>query len=276
MLAEERFVRDLPIVTERLPPAPPDRGVTTTRSPVDAGANIGAGSPGVAMAIPESPPVAPPKPAAAVDANAFLSFVDGVSAQEREDILYSVQLASRGASAAHDRFKASEAWYGKYIEILERLGWTSEQFAFAKYAQSEGELRMDQAALAVIAAIATQNQLTVLNQSLNALKELAENDGAIRLFDFHTTAQASGNFQIGAVQKSANGALSLALGAFYFQSDDRRRRFLFFARGALEVRFWTAARKLTFNTEHYARQRQAVKEKLGASAHDYIADLEIA
>lgn len=258
MLDEGRYIRDLQILTERLPSPPMKRGLTKALSVDSAHLEQTIGM-----------------TAAAVDGGSLLSFVTGVDAQEREDILYSVQLASRGASAAHDRFKETEAWYGKYIEILEKLGWTSEQFAFAKYTQSEGELRMDQAALAVIAAIATQNQLAVLNQSLSALKGLAENDGTIRLFDFHTTAQASGNFQIGAVQKSANGALSLALGAFYFQSNDQRQRFLFFSWGALDVQFWTAAQKLTFNTDHYARQREAVKEKLGVSASDYIADLKI-
>ena len=84
---------------------------------------------------------------------------------------------------------------------------------------------------AVTAAVATQNQLAVLNESIQALERLPEDDGTIRLFDFHTSTAMSGNFQIGAVQRGNNGVPSLALGAFHFRSRDARRRFLFFAWG---------------------------------------------
>ncbi len=165
---------------------------------------------------------------AAVNAGALLCFVDGVSVQEKDDVLYSLQLAQFGASGAFDRFTETQAWYGKYTEILENLGWATEQMAFSRFDQQEGEFRMDRAALAVVSAIATQGQLGVLQASVSALGKLAEDDGAIRLFDFHSSVQGSGNFQLGAVQRSANGALTMALGAFYFRSVDERRRFLFF------------------------------------------------
>lgn len=223
-------------------------------------------------------PSAPKKPIpddlqAAVDAGSLLSFVDGVNSQERDDILFSVQLAQRGASGAFDRFTQTQSWYQKYLEVLENLGWAAEQFAFAKYDQSQGELRMDKAALAIIAAIATQNQLAVLQQAVKALEALAEDDDTIRLFDFHTSAQMSGNFQVGAVQKAENGGLSLAMGAFYFRSVDVRRRFLFFSWGGQNVNFWTAAQKMTLNTTFYAQYRDHVRQKLGMSAVDFIGGL---
>lgn len=213
-------------------------------------------------------------PDAVVDVGSLLCFVDGVPAQEREDILYSVQLAQRGASGAFDRFTETQAWYGKYVEILENLGWATEQMAFSRFDQSEGQFRMDQAALAIITAIASQNQLAVLQESVSALSKLAEDDGSISLFDFHSSTQGSGNFQLGAVQRSENGALTMALGAFYFRSVDERRRFLFFKWGAREVHFWTAAQRMTLNTTFYARRRADVLARLEADAPRYIADLK--
>ena len=224
------------------------------------------------------PPMTPASPMprdlqAAVDAGSLLSFVEGVNVQEKDDVLFSVQLAQRGASGAFDRFTQTESWYRKYVEILENLGWTAEQLAFARYDQSEGEIRMDKAALVVIAAIATQNQLAVLQESVKALAALADDDGSIRLFDFHTAAKMSGNFQIGAVQKAANEALALALGAFYFDGADARRRFLFFSWGAQKVNFWAAAQKMTLNMTFYAQHRDLVQRKLGASSADFIGAL---
>lgn len=213
--------------------------------------------------------------AAAVDVGSLLSFVGGVNPQERDDVLFSVQLAQRGASGAFDRFAQTESWYGKYAEILETLGWTVEQLVFARYDKDQGELRMDKAALELIMAIATQNQLTILTQAVKALEALAEDDDTIQLFDFHTAASVSGNFQLGAVQKAANDALAMVLGAFHFKATDARRRFLFFSWGAQELDFWTAAQKMTLNTAHYAQHRDSVQRKLGKEAEEYIAALPL-
>lgn len=212
---------------------------------------------------------------ATIDVGSLLSFVDGVTEQDRNDVLYSVQLAQRAASGAYDRFTQTQFWYQKYIEVLQNLGWANEQFAFTQFDQNEGEFRMDQAALGIITAIATQNQLLVLQQSVAALSKLAEDDGAITLFDFHASMQSSGNFQLGSVQRSSNGALSMALGAFYFHSDDERRRFLFFHWGAQKIHFWTAAQRMTLNTDFYARRRADVIAKLDADATQYVADLKL-
>jgi N-acetylmuramoyl-L-alanine amidase len=212
---------------------------------------------------------------AKVNVGSLMSFVDGVSEQEKNDVLYSVQLAQRGASGSYDRFTQTQFWYQKYVEILENLGWATEQFAFTRYDQREGEFRMDQAALAIITAIATQNQLAVLQQSVAALSKLTEDDGTIRLFDFHSSMEGSGNFQLGAVQRSPNGALSMAVGAFYFRSIDDRRRFLFFKWGAQQVNFWTSAQRMTLNTDFYARRREGVIAKLEADAPTFIGDLKL-
>ena len=141
--------------------------------------------------------------------------------------------------------------------------------------QSEDEFRMDQAALAIIIAIATQNQLAVVQESVAALSKLAEDDDSIRLFYFHAATQGSGNFQLAAVQSSANGVLSVALGAFYFRSIDDRPRFLFFKWGAQEVHFWTAAQRMTLNTAFYERRRDEVLAQLEADAPQYIAGLKL-
>jgi N-acetylmuramoyl-L-alanine amidase len=208
----------------------------------------------------------------AVDGGSVLSFVAGVSGQEREDILYSVQLAQRAASGAFDRFTEVQSWYRKYIEVLENLGWVGEQLVFSQFDQEEGELRMDQAALQIITAIATQNQLAVLKASVDALGSLAEDDHTIQLFDFHSSLESSGNFQLGSVEK-ANGALSMAVGAFYFQVLDKRRRFLFFKWGHKKVHFWTAAQRMTLNAEFYAKRRDVVTAKLGLDRDDYLSGL---
>lgn len=213
---------------------------------------------------------------AAVDAGGIVSFVSGVDETEKTDILLSVQFAQRAANAAHDRFAETRAWYGKYCEVLEAVGWATEQFAFAQHQQERGDFSMDKAALAVIAELATGNQLGALTTSISALEQLAESDGAITIFDYHAVADLSGNFQLGAVEKSANGALSMAAGAFYFHAVEMRRKFLFWKWGVNEVNFWTAAQKMTLNTLIYDKVRSMVEQRLGAQARDYVVAVPLA
>lgn len=216
--------------------------------------------------------IAPKDMQGAVDVGSVLSFVDGVRPEEREDVLYSVQLAQRAASGKFDRHAEIEKWYNAYVDVLQGLGWVVEKFVFARHDQSEGELKMDESALSIVASAATGGMLTVLTAAITALRGLADKDHAIGLFERFAAADESGNFQLGAVERSDNGAMAMALGAFYYKSRDRRRKFLFWTWGANDVDFWTSAQKLTLNTGFYARGRAAVIAKLGDPA-DYVADL---
>lgn len=213
---------------------------------------------------------------AMVNVGSVISFVAGITDDEKDDVLNSVQIAQRGASGAYDRLTQTIFWYRKYIEILENLGWTSEQMAFAQHEQKKGKFEMDKAALSVITAIATQGQLAVINASITALSKLSANDEPIKLFDYHASADGSGNFQLGAVERSANGALSMALGAFYFRASADQRSFLFFKWGNDDVNFWTSAQKMTLNRTLYARIRDDVRNRLAADASRYLAGLKIA
>jgi hypothetical protein len=212
---------------------------------------------------------------AAVNVGSLVSFVDGISAQERGDVLSSLQLAQRGASGAFDRFTNTREWYRKYLEILENLGWTADQFAFTAFDQADQEFQMDHAALAIIAAIATQNQLAILKASLDALAKLKDDSDALRLFESNSVLEGSGNFQLGAVQKTAQGAIALALGAFYFKSSDHRRRVLFFKWGHRSLNFWTSAQRMVLNTEIYALRRAEIEARLSADSARYIAELKL-
>jgi hypothetical protein len=67
----------------------------------------------------------------------------------------------------------------------------------------------------------------------------------------------------------------MAAGAFYFRSVDERKRFLFFKWGAQQVNFWTAAQRMTLNSDFYARRRNEVIAKLESDAPKFIADLKL-
>ena len=211
----------------------------------------------------------------AINAGSLVSFVDGLSAEQKDDVLYSTQFAQRAASATADRYQSVRAWYQAYTDTLEQLGWITEQFAFTHYDEDSGEIHMDSAAIRILTSIATGNQLDVLKSSLDALKGLAEDSGEISLLEFNSCNDFGGNFQIGAAQVAENGAVSLALGAFYFKTVNQQKKFLFFRWGGKSVNFWTSGQKMTLNSEYFGQVRDVVKEKLGEGRRDLIRGIEL-
>lgn len=221
---------------------------------------------------------------AAVDGCATISFVNGLTKEERDDVLYSTQFAQRAAQYASDQAadagepfqKSLRAWYETFDGVMAQLGWVSAGFVFAEEANYLGEFEMDKAALDLVAAVAIGGQLTILRKAIDALKNLNGENRAVRILELRSLASRNGNMQLGAVERSATGALSMALGAFCFTLDDEGGSILgLFKWGAKECSLWTAARQLTLNHEHYALVRKSVIDRLGVSAGDYVAKIPI-
>ena len=212
---------------------------------------------------------------AAVNGASVVSFVAGLDAVGMSDVLYSTQFAQRAASARRDRHAATEDWYRAYVEVLERVGWVAQGFAFAQRRTDRGGFTMDSAALEVIGTIATGNHLAILVKAVDALRKLADEDRAIRILELQAFAELSGSFQPGTVQRDPNGALTLALGAFHFRCHQAGGRFLFWTWGRDEIEFFAAAQTLTLNAGNYATVRAAVAARLAAAAPDYVAELAI-
>jgi len=211
---------------------------------------------------------------AAIYAGSLLGFVDGLSGQDKDDVLFSTQFAQRAASAKSDRFLEVQKWYRDYVEWLETLGWVVPQFSFNMVDVGDHELQMD-AAAEIISAVASGGQTVILTAALKALRGQADDSQQIKLFDFHSSVDFGGNFQMGAVQKADNGAVSVSLGAFHYKSVDNRKGFLFIRWGKQTVNFWASAQTITLNQTLYAQVRETVAEALGASDKSLISDVKL-
>jgi hypothetical protein len=266
-MPETSFVDSLVIASdERLRSLRPDRLVGIDAEERRRAAGAGETAP---------PEAIDDKLRAAVNAGSIVSFVAGIGTDEKADVLFATQLAQRAASARHDRFAATADWYRAYLDVLERLGWVGEGLAFEQRSSRAHEFTIDKAALDAIMTIATGNQLAILVKTLDTLKNLGPADAPLRVFELQALAGLSGNFQIGAVQRAENGALSMALGGFYFHAKDVKTGVLFIKWSSDIVDFWTGAQKVTLNEALYAKHRSAVARKLAKDSGDYIAALEI-
>jgi len=62
-----------------------------------------------------------------VDAASVVTFVDGLSQQQKEDVLNSTLLAQLATNKQHNRERDMVGWYGTYRSVLEQVGWVSQQ-----------------------------------------------------------------------------------------------------------------------------------------------------
>jgi hypothetical protein len=209
-----------------------------------------------------------------VDDGGLVSFVAEVGSQVREDVLNSTLLASLAANKKFDRFKDTENWYKFYVDVLMNVGWVLQSLEFSEYDPHGATFEVDKVVFELLAAIASENQIAVAIETMEALKALEGNDGRVVLFSTASTSLGNGSFQISPVTET-NGATAMGLGAFYFTSTQSTTRFLWFQYDSSDIHLFKAVQAVTLDQEIYDKVRQTVIDKLGNNAKTFIGDLDV-
>jgi hypothetical protein len=211
---------------------------------------------------------------AAVDAGSLVSFVSGLTTVHKSDVLNSTLLAQLAASKAFDRFKQTRQWYEKYSEVLAQVGWVVPTFAYREYSPSGASLQLSDAILDILSAIATGDEIKIVQATLTSLKDNPSSQGPLTLFENQSYPENVGTFQILPVGED-DGEVVMVLTALEFRSEKHVTRFLWFSWTRTTVKLFQSAQKSVLNEDVYKLVRQEVIEKLGDRASQYIKDLEI-
>lgn len=214
------------------------------------------------------------KDSAYVTAGGIVSFVAGLTTQQKEDVLNSTLLAQLAANKAFDRETKTKEWYGKYHEVLENIGWVISAFDFTRFEATGSKFTIESAVLQVVVAIASQSALLVTQAALAAVKAISSGSKAFAIWDRTTHSTSNGNFQISpCVASDANVAMALA--AFYFSAETVDSQFLWFSYSSSSVNLYKGGQVVVLNEQIYKKVRQQIIEKLGDKATLYVANLEI-
>jgi len=214
------------------------------------------------------------KPKAFVDKGSIVSFVAGVSGQNREDVLNSTLLAQLAADKQYDRENQVMDWYSYYETVLGKVGWVTQGFNFQKYTTQKASFTMDEAVLEIAAAALTGQEELLIPAVMDALRKLPKNDGRLQLFNHSASSDTEGNFQI-TVCTEQDGAVAMKTMAFVFSSSESSTDVLFFNFSSASTELHQATNAQTLNSKVYAAVRQAVTTKLGDNAKNFVLDLDI-
>lgn len=211
----------------------------------------------------------------AVDGNIIASFVDGVTGQQKVDTLNVCLIAELAANARFARATQPVEWTNHYGTVLMNLAWVVPSFRFATLHTTAQRFTIDQVILKLVRNFLSGDEIAVLTDTMDAMKALESDDRRFTIFERNAKSQSSGNFQVDSVGASADGTLSLKLGAYAFETTTNVTNVLWFSFSGNSTTLKTTKSTFVLNEQVYARIRDAVVEKLGNRALDYIGGLEL-
>lgn len=225
------------------------------------------------LMIKDVPSTVSEEDSADVVGDSVVSYIGGLTPQEKEDVSDSALFAQIGASEYFNPETQRREWYKKYTEVLTHLGWVTTNDAYQEYKPSGISFTMDEAALQIIAAVAGPNKLLFLRLAKAAFDALSKDEGALQLFDSKSKTNNSGNFQILPCVRSEDGDLMLLVNCMQFTSKKNVTKVLFFKFSSEEVTVYRAAAVRNLNKRAYNAVRKIVQDKVDAFRAEYIKNL---
>jgi hypothetical protein len=224
-------------------------------------------------------PLAPAQ--AAVAGGNLLAFTEGVSRQNKEDVMDSFLFATLSANKSFNPETESQLWYGQFNKVLATLGWLSSSWAYSRYRSTQQRFTMDQAGLEILgsaiaaAALPGPASAAMLKVAADAIKALAAKEEPLRLFERKAKMHRGANFRIGACAQSSDGTVSLAMGAVNFLAESNVTNVLFWEWNSTNVQTWRGENSLVLNSGLYARLRELIKQRLDENAEAAIMEFDI-
>ena len=211
-----------------------------------------------------------------VDSGSLVSFTDKVTGQQKDDVLNAALFGQLAAEYQYNRETQTVEWYNLYSDVMEKIGWVMQDFEFQHYQVSGGKFSMDKVVIDILSAIATGNEIAVAQEVLAALKNLADDDGRIVLFEHHSYNNQAGNFQIIPCSQDSSGQVVMALAGFHFQAKKSTTKFLFFEWDSDSIDIYKSVQVVTLDQDVYTVVRDSIVGRLGDQAKTLVDNIPIA
>ena len=206
-----------------------------------------------------------------------VSFVEGISAQRRQDITNATLLAQLAANKKVTDREDILAWYDSYFDVLTNVGWVLQDRGFSEYTEKVDGLETHEAILKVAAVLlgGAPISLAVVSQTLGAMKSMDKDNPWITIFNRESRAAKAARFQISLTEQAENGQFMVTTMAFALNAKSKVTQVLFFKIHKTEATLKHCSGKVTINEEVLFGVRDVVKAKLVGRTRDFIVALDI-
>lgn len=205
-----------------------------------------------------------------------VSFVKGVTAERRQDIVNSAllaQLAANKKAASSDIF----AWYNAYFDALGQLGWVLQDSSFNAYEEQADGMEAHEAILQVATVMlgAAPTALAVVTATIKAMKSMDANSPWLTIFNRESRTAKASRFQIALAEQDENGQFMVTMMAYSLEAESSITQVLFFKIRKNKVALKHKSGKVTINESVLSSVRDKIKAKLADRVSSYVDSIDI-
>jgi len=218
---------------------------------------------------------------ASIVGDGVVSFVSGMSEQNKTDIQHTYLFASLVANKKYPRDEQGKEWYQLFLQVMQDSGWTILQKYYDTVSASGKSFKMDQLALKVLgsavaaAAVPGPTSALMLKVAGDALAALQASDKPLQLFDQNIKESGAGGFGLATCNESEHGEVIMALGSVRFIKRTNQTKVLFVDWDSSSVDLYKGESHMTMVPAIVARTRATIIAKLGDRAQTKIDEYEI-
>jgi hypothetical protein len=166
-------------------------------------------------------------------------------------------------------------WYEKYFDILNHVGWVTQDRTLARYVATADTFQIHDQILNVAATLlgAAPTALAVVKATMDSLESMSADSPWITLFDREAQYAHTAHFQVSLAHKDENEQLLISLMAFGLEAKTTLTQILFFKFRTTDVSLWRNSGSVTIATDVLAAIRPEVIRKISSHASEYVKQL---
>jgi hypothetical protein len=215
------------------------------------------------------------KDQATVVGSDVISFVSGVTAEQRQDLINSALLAQLVAKVQVPDGTQIYDWYKSYFEVLKQIGWVIQNEQFATYQTGSEGFEANEAIIGLATTLlgGSPGALAIVKATLDSLRNMDANSPWLTIFNREGQTGETARFQVTLAQPDDRGQFLVTLMAFGLQARSTLTQVLFFKFRSNEAMLKHFSGAVSIDAEVLAAVRDAIRQKLAAHVKAYVRTL---
>lgn len=219
------------------------------------------------------------KEQAAVVGSALVSFVKGVSHEQRSDIIKAsllAQLAANRKVANPATVDQLNAWYGTYFDVLSQIGFAAMDRSVTPSPVKRPDFDAGAAILDIATTLLAESSeaLRLVRRTLDALRKMHDNSPSLILLNRASQATNTSRLQMTVVDQDEDGSLRMFLMAFGLEAKSGLAQLPFFRGHSGQVTtVQSHSARFAIDAHLLAAVRESIARRVDPYCDQYIRQL---